>query len=139
MSIAPIENIDESLGQRLGFDTRFPLVGNFDSVGGLTCLLQDIQMLLLTIPGERVGRPTFGCTLRLSVWENIDQGASEGAASIKQALDEFEPRIKVTGVDFIINRNTGLVTYRIRFAIIDTDINTNLIFPFRTSQQISSQ
>lgn len=139
MAIDPIQNLEESLGQRLGYDTRFPIVGNFDSVGGLTVLLQDIQTLLLTAPGERVGRPEFGCTLGLSIWENIEQGALQGAASIKQALDQFEPRIKVTDVGFVTNRNTGLVTYKIKFAIIDTDIVTNLIFPFRTSQQISSQ
>lgn len=139
MAIDSIKSIDESLKQRLGTDTSFPISGNFASISGLSTLLQDIQLLLLTSPGERVGRPDFGCTLRLGIWENIEQGAAQGAASIKQALDQFEPRINVTEVNYQVNRNTGLVSFRIRFAVINTDIVTNLVFPYRTSQQISAQ
>ena len=133
-----IKSTADSLAQRLGADVRFPLAGNFESVEGLNTLLQDIQTLLLTIPGERVGRPEFGCNLRNQVWENIDVGANAGAASISSALSEFESRITVTDVTFTINRNTDLITYSIKFLIDNTDVSTNLIFPFRSSQEISA-
>lgn len=139
MPINTIQTSTESLGQRLGSDVQFPINGNFETVNGLTILLQDIQILLLTIPGERVNRPDYGCALRTLIWENIDTAATQGSGAIKQALDKFEPRISVTDVSFTVNRNTGLITYRIKFFVKNTDVAANLVFPFRSSQEISSQ
>lgn len=138
MAIQKIKSKNEGLAQRLGKDIRMPINGTFENIEGIDVLLQDIQILLLTLPGERVARPTYGCNLRNLVWENIDTGTRDGAAAIKQALDRFEPRITVTSVDFKANRDSGLVTYSIKFNVNNTDISSNLIFPFRTSQQISN-
>jgi hypothetical protein len=139
VAIQTIQTQQEAFRQRLGQDAKFPIVGNFEVIDGIATLLQDIQTLLLTIPGERVGRPEFGCNLRNQIWENLDTAASDGAASISTALGQFEPRITVTNVSSDINRNTGLITFLIKFNIINTDTNLNLIFPFRNSQEISSQ
>lgn len=128
---------DPGLTERLGSDLKFPIGGSFEPSAGVNVLLQDIQQLLLTIPGERVGRPDFGCNLRNQIWENIDQAAQDGAASISEALGKFEPRITVTTVNFTINRNTDLISYIIRFAINSTDIALNLIFPFRSGTELS--
>jgi len=128
----------ESLDIRLGSDCKFPIQDNFQTIKGLDVLLQDIQRLLLTIPGERINRPTWGCSLRTLIWENIDQAAPTGAGEIKSSLDKFEPRITVSGIESSINRNTDLITFIIRFAIKSTDISVNLIFPFRSSSQISA-
>jgi phage baseplate assembly protein W len=133
-----IKTKDESLVARLGFDLKFPINGNFEPISGLNLLLQDIQQLLLTVPGERVGRPTYGCNLRNQIWENIDQAYINGAAEIRAALGKYEPRINVTAVTGKINRNTGLIVFSIRFVVKSTDTSVNLIFPLRTSQQISA-
>ena len=131
-------SITESLDIRLGSDTKFPISGSFEVVSGLNLLLQDISQLLLTIPGERVFRPDFGCHLRNQIWENIDDAANNGAASIRTALAKFEPRIRVTSVGFNINRNTDLISFIIRFSVRDTDTSVNLIFPFRNGTDLSS-
>lgn len=130
--------INEALVERLGTDAKFPIVENFVSIKGLDVLLQDIQALLLTIPGERVMRPDFGCDLRTYLWENIDEVAKKGPGSISTAIRKFEPRIKLTKVETSVNRNTGLITFVIRFYIKQTNTPVNLIFPVRTSQQIAS-
>jgi uncharacterized protein len=126
------------LNQLLGSDLKVPIAGSFEPISGLNLLLQDISQLLLTLPGERVFRPDFGCNLRTFVWENIDDAAILGAGSIRTALVKFEPRINVTSVGYTINRNTDLITFNIRFVVKDTDSSTNLIFPFRLSSQIAS-
>jgi len=128
----------ESLDIRLGNDCKFPINGNFQTIKGLEVLLQDIQTLLLTMPGERVGRPDWGCGLKALVWENIDDAAVKGTGIIKESLDKFEPRIIVSGVQSAINRNTDLISFIIRFSIKSTDTSINLVFPFRTTGQISS-
>lgn len=128
----------QTLDVRLGSDARFPIAGNFESIKGLELLLQDIQQLLLTMPGERVMRPEWGCGLRAQIWENIDEVASSGIGDIETSLNKYEPRITVTSVTSTINRNTDLVTFKISFLVKSTDISVNLIFPFRTSSVISA-
>jgi phage baseplate assembly protein W len=127
-----------SILQRLGSDLKFPIVGNFETVTGLDTLIQDIQQLLLTAPGERVSRPSFGCNLRNMVWENIDSVAVNGPAEIKAAITNYEPRVTVTEVTSTINRNTSLIVFNIKFFVKNTDTALNLVFPFRVGSSLSA-
>ena len=123
---------------RLGSDLKFPIAGSFDSVSGLALLIQDIEQLLLTIPGERVNRPEFGCTLRAQIWENFASVTQDGAAAIREALETFEPRITVLDVGITeSNENTGLIIFNIQFIINSTDTPVNLVFPFRAGTSLS--
>ena len=130
-------NTDITLKERLGSDLKFPIIGSFQPIDGLALLIQDIQLLLLTIPGERVFRPTWGCPLRTYVWENIDDLVNKGPSVIKHALEQFEPRITVTSVSGVPNRNTGLVAFKIRFNVKATNSPVNLVFPFRSGSALS--
>jgi phage baseplate assembly protein W len=132
-----IKSQQDSLNERLGADLVFPINNSFKPTSGINLLLQDIQQLLLTIPGERVNRPDFGCTLRNQIWENMSTAAIHGAASIRDALERFEPRITVTAVTSTSNDNTGLITFNIQFIVNNTDTALNLVFPFRAGTQLS--
>jgi phage baseplate assembly protein W len=135
--MAKIKSATQSLNERLGSDLGFPINGNFQPIAGLDLLIQDIQQLLLTLPGERVNRPEFGCNLRNLVWENLQVAAEAGKASIHEAIENFEPRVTLTNVDSTINENTGLITFNIQFLVNNTDTALNLIFPFRAGTQLS--
>lgn len=128
----------DSLEIRLGSDLKFPISGVFEPISGIDLILQDMQQLLLTVPGERVNRPEFGCTLRNQIWENIDVVAAQAPNSIRAALELYEPRIQVLGVGVVeVNENTGLIAFNITFRIKETDQNVSLVFPFRTGTQLS--
>lgn len=127
----------ENLNERLGSDCRFPINGNFETISGIDLLLQDIQQLLLTMPGERVNRPEFGCYLRAMIWENIEVAAEQGAASIRASLTNYEPRITVLSVTSEINNNTSLILFNINFLVNATDTSINLVFPFRAGTALS--
>jgi len=135
--MAKLKSATDNLNERLGADCKFPIAGNFEPVSGMELLLQDIQLLLLTMPGERVTRPEFGCYLRTMIWENIETAAERGAASITAALTNFEPRIQVINVSDDINRNTSLITFTIQFIVVATDTTVNLVFPFRAGTALS--
>lgn len=135
--MALITSTQDSLKQRLGSDLSFPIQGTFQTISGQSLLLQDIQILLLTMPGERPNRPDFGCKLRNQIWENIYLAKDNGINSIRNALDLYEPRINVISVTGDINENTGLITFNIQFNIINTDTILNLVFPFRSGTQLS--
>ena len=85
--MATIKSAKDNLKNRLGSDLKFPIEGNFESTSGVELLLQDIQRLLLTIPGERPMRPNFGCNLRNQIWENMEAARTQGAASIREAIE----------------------------------------------------
>jgi len=135
--MAKINSVQSSLASRLGSDARFPIAGNFQTISGQDVLLQDMQMLLLTIPGERPMRPGYGCHLRDQIWENMQDAAADGASAIRDALNLFEPRITVLSVAPTIFENTGLITFNIGFVIKTTDTALNLVFPFRVGTQLS--
>ena len=126
-----------NLNERLGADCRLPINGSFQPVSGIELLLQDMQQLLLTLPGERVNRPQFGCYLKSMIWENIDVAAEQGAAEIRSALTNYEPRITVLSVTSTINSNTSLIIFNINFLVNATDTALNLVFPLRMGTQLS--
>lgn len=132
-------NFDPSvtLKERLGSDLKFPIQGSFEPIEGLNLLIQDIQLLLLTIPGERVQRPTFGCGLRSFLWENMDTLVRSGPDVIKKALEINEPRITVRAVIASPNYNTGLIAFQIKFIVNATNSPVNLLFPFRSANALS--
>lgn len=59
----------------------------------------DFIQLLLTAPGERVMRPTFGTILRTSVFEQLDDITKSAIISdIKNKADQFEGRILISNI-----------------------------------------
>ena len=115
----------------LGKDTAFPIQGKFQSIEGINLVNQDLQILLLTIPGERVQRPNYGCFLYSRAWDNIDFIAEQGVVDIRDAITQFEPRVQLIRVDAEIRRSEGLVEFSIQYRIIGQNTPQNLVFPFR--------
>ena len=135
--MAIIKSKEQSLKYRLGSDLKLPIENTFEPVAGLDLLVQDIQQLLLTIPGERPFRPQFGCELRSQIWENMDQAEIDGRASISTAIENFEPRVMLEAVDSERNDSTGLITFYIKFIVLGTNTSVNLVFPFRSGSELS--
>ncbi|WP_218640504.1 GPW/gp25 family protein [Rhodovulum sulfidophilum] len=64
------------------------------------CIRQDLLLLLLTVPGERVMRPAYGCHLdRLLFQPNDDTLAGLAIHYVRQAVARFEPRIEILRLD----------------------------------------
>lgn len=61
---------------------------------------QAILMLVSTRPGERVMRPAYGCHLfRLAFAPNDDTTAGLAIHHVRQALERWEPRIRIVALD----------------------------------------
>lgn len=117
----------------LGQDTSFPINGAFTPTSSVSEVNQCIQLLIATVPGERVMRPTYGCRLYTRVWENIDQVASEGLTDIRNAIQTFEPRVDLVSVQSRIFRDEGRVLFAVQYRIKDENTVENLVFPFQTA------
>lgn len=56
----------------------------------------DLVQLLLTVPGERAYRPTFGTPIRAVVFDNVDDSQLSGLESdITSAIVRNEERVRV--------------------------------------------
>ncbi len=61
---------------------------------------QALLLLLSTTPGERVMRPTYGCSLRHLVFApNDDTTAGLAIHYVRQAIERWEPRVRITRLD----------------------------------------
>lgn len=66
-------------------------------------LQASIRAILLTIPGERPYRPTFGSWLTLILFEQMNTiTALRARDEVIRAIGQWEPRVTVLGVNFEI-------------------------------------
>ena len=64
------------------------------------CVRQDLLLLLLTTPGERVMWPEFGCHLRRLLFQPNDATLAGLAIHyVRQAVERFEPRVEIVALD----------------------------------------
>lgn len=120
----------------IGSGLAFPL--QVDRRGGIALardeqdIEQAIELILGTAPGERPMRPEFGCGVHDFVFDSIDAntvGRMEDA--IREALDRWEPRIRVQTVAFDLSQSAaGLLTIDIGFHVRATNTERNLVYPF---------
>jgi phage baseplate assembly protein W len=74
--------------------------GGLETVSDRAGVRQALLLLLLTRPGERVLRPTYGCELyRLMFWPNDDTTAGLAIHYVRQAVERWEPRVDNLRVD----------------------------------------
>jgi uncharacterized protein len=120
----------------LGSGLSFPI--GVDHRGGIALaraeddIEQAIGLILGTAPGERPMRPEFGCAVHELVFDTIDAGTI-GAIdiAIRAALDRWEPRIEVVGIDFdLTNAPEGALQILIEYRIRATNRRNNLVYPF---------
>lgn len=94
--------------------------GGVDMIEGEAGVRQALLLLLLTVPGERLMRPDYGCNLRhLCFWQNDATTAGLAIHYVRQALARWEPRIEIVRLDAVRNeaepsRLDILLDYRLR-------------------------
>ena len=102
------------------------------TVSGDADILESLQILLATTPGERVMRPKFGCDLSDYVFAEMDQSTVAAITrTVKDALLNYEPRIEVEDVD--VSRDPdgeGTLLIRIQWRSRLTNGRYNMVYPF---------
>lgn len=124
------------MAEILGSGVAFPL--QVDRRGGIalahdeTDVDQAIQLILSTAPGERPMRPEFGCGVHDFVFDTIDAGTvARMETEVRAALDRWEPRIEVTGLDFDLSGvDRGELLINIDYRLRATNHMRNLVYPF---------
>ena len=74
--------------------------GKLQMIDGAASVRQAILLLLSTEPGERVMRPTYGCSLEHLVFSpNDETTAGLVIHYVRRALETWEPRIDILDLD----------------------------------------
>ena len=122
----------EFVGQGLAFPLQVNARGELALVTGATDIEQSIGIILGTIPGERVMRPSFGCR----AWELIfapNNAATQSllVAYVRQALEFWEPRIELTDVDVVPDdSDPSALLVEINYEIKTTHDQRSIVYPF---------
>lgn len=129
--------MDDSSNAFLGKGWAFPPAFEMDSkwvemVAGEQDIQQSIQIILGTIPTERVMDPKFGCDILGYVFETNDPTyLTLLKDDIKDSLLYYEPRIKVQEIKFGKEKlQQGILTAHIDYTVIITNSRSNMVFPF---------
>ena len=120
----------------IGRGWRFP--PQINAQGGLALssdrseLDEAIRIILMTAPGQRVMRPTFGCRLHELVFApNNSHTAVLAARYVEEALGMWEPRITVTNVEAIPDDdNASRLLISVSYEVKATHSRRSLVHPF---------
>lgn len=91
-----------------------------------------VLLILQTAPGERVALPSFGCRINELVFAAGNASTlSLAQLYVKEALDEWEPRIQVSGVVATIDpQQPQCMEVAVEYLIRDRNRPDNLVYPF---------
>lgn len=124
----------------LGTGWKFPM--RITPAGGLTWSSGDesvqeaIWILLTTSRGERQMLPRFGCGIHDLVFAP-NNASTQGMVRhlVKDALNEWEPRIDVLDVDVSApDGEPNLMLIRVDYRIRSNNTSGNLVYPFYISE-----
>jgi uncharacterized protein len=120
------------VGAGWAFPPRTDATGSIALVRGERELEESIRLVLATSPGERPMRPEFGCAIHDHVFAPADAGtAGQLAYEVRIALDRWEPRIEVAGIDVRFDAvEDGVLYIDISYTVRGTNDPRNLVFPF---------
>jgi len=105
--------------------------GSVEMVSDETDVLQSLEIILSTRPGERVMQPNFGCELSQFMFEEISQGLiTKIKGLISDALLYHEPRIDVDEVEVDDTEEEGLLQIQVTYTVRTTNSRFNLVYPF---------
>tara|TARA_Y100001938_G_C8078316_1_gene427524 strand:- start:66 stop:467 length:402 start_codon:yes stop_codon:yes gene_type:complete len=84
---------------------------------------RSIRNLILTIPGEKPFAPTVGSNVSNLLFENLDAlTASSIQSEIEYTVNNFEPRVDLTGVKVTPNFDNNAFDVVINYDIIGIDV-----------------
>ncbi len=123
---------EKLLGTGLAFPLQVDDRGAVALARGETDIEQAIELILGSAPGERPMRPEFGCGVHELVFDTIDAAMiGRIEVAIRTALERWEPRIEVSGIEFdLTEMDGGKLGIEIDYRIRATNQRRNLIYPF---------
>lgn len=95
-------------------------------------ILESLQILFDTLPGERIMDPTYGCDLREMLFEPMDTTFTAYIEDlIATAVLLHEPRISLDHLSVQPDQSgSGRVDIALRYTVRSTNSRFNFVYPF---------
>ncbi|MDF2177188.1 GPW/gp25 family protein [Aliiglaciecola sp. CAU 1673] len=95
-------------------------------------ILQSLQILFSTRPGERLMHPKYGCHLHRYVFDAItEHSIANMLDAMRQAVLFFEPRIKLLSITpQLDDLFEGVLRFELTYQIKATNSRHNMVYPF---------
>jgi phage baseplate assembly protein W len=123
---------EEFKGSGWAFPLRPDLGGGLGYTGGDANIEQSLLLLLRTVQGERVMRPSFGTKARDLVFApGSTQNLGLLEATVGEAIRDFEPRVVAEQVVAELDpRDETRAVVDVTYRILRSNARDNLVFPF---------
>ena len=91
-----------------------------------------LEVLLATLPGERIMQPLYGCSLQDFLFEPMTTVLiTRMTDRIERAIISFEPRVRVLNVSIDdLVAEAGKIDIHVHYEIKTTNSRYNLVYPF---------
>jgi uncharacterized protein len=122
----------EHIGRRWSFPLRLNDRNRMSTVAGDAAIRQSIYIIVNTVPGERVMRPTFGCMIHEIIFHPANyQTAAIAERYVTEALEMWEPRINLQEVIVTPGGSDyGELLITINYEIKGQPDPRSLVFPY---------
>jgi len=123
---------DDIVGRGFTFPMQLDSRGGFALTNERSEIEQALRIIIMTEPGTRVMRPTFGCKIHDLIFAPNDSATQAQARRyVIEAIRMWEPRVEVVEVETYAdadypNRLMVEVTYRVKV----TNDERSLVYPF---------
>lgn len=93
---------------------------------------ESLNILLSTMPGERIMQPDYGCRLKAMVFESINESTvTQISDVIERAILFFEPRITLDSIEVEADDlYEGRIDIKLAYTIRTTNTRSNIVYPF---------
>lgn len=122
----------EITGRGWAFPLKIDTQGGIALTSDFTEIPQAIGIILSTVPGQRVMRPTFGCRIHeLIFMPNNSHTAAQARRYVEEALGMWEPRITVIEIKVSPDPDhDACMQIEISYQVKATHDRRSLVFPF---------
>jgi len=88
-----------------------------------TAIARSVRNLVLTYPGERFFNSNLGSRVSRALFDNVDRvSASIIQDEIRNTIENYEPRVNLTGVDVSPDYDNNTFNVTIRYTIVGIDV-----------------
>ena len=123
----PLERVSKGFKDISLSFKRNPLTDDIITISNETAIARSIRNIVYTQYGEKFFDPRFGSDIENALFENLDEITSSVIRDkIRTSIINYEPRVRLIGVDVSPNYDGNEFNVAITFEIIGIDINSQV-------------
>lgn len=128
----PEHNSFPFIGKGWSFPPAFnKTLKSVDHREGNDDIVESLQILLTTIPGERIYDAAYGCDLTPLLFEPFTTSLKTRLSErIKTAIILYEARIELLATEFELALEDGIMYISVEYRLKKNNSRFNMVFPF---------